>query len=225
MARRMFMTVAEVSGDQHAAHLAQGLLELDARLVLEGHGGPEMKEAGVHIHHETTQRAAMMHKALGRVSEMWKLLQWTKKYFDDPATRPDLQICCDSPAINLHIARAAHERGIPVLYYIAPQLWAWREGRMKKLKKWVDKVACILPFEEAYFRKHGVDATFVGHPLFDDVPPGRSGQNGPRFPEVAPVVGLLAGSRKSEAELNFPHMLDVAERIRAVWPKVSFLTP
>lgn len=223
MPRRVFITVAEVSGDQHAAHLAQGLLELDPHLIIEGHGGPEMKEAGVLIHHETTQRAAMLHQAVARVGEMWNLLKWTKHYYDEQ--KPDLQICVDSPAMNFHFARAAHERGIPVLYYIAPQLWAWREGRMKKLKRWVDHVACILPFEEEYFRRHGVNATFVGHPLFDALSASSAPAPGPRFPERPPVIGLLPGSRRSEAVANFPHLLEVAGQIRQAFPKSTFLTP
>ena len=85
--------------------------------------------------------------------------------------------------MNFHFARAAKERNVPVLQYVAPQLWAWAPWRMKKLRRWVDQVACILPFEEEYFRQHGVRATFVGHPLFDELPPHRDPPPaGERFP-------------------------------------------
>jgi lipid-A-disaccharide synthase len=223
MPGRVFITVAEVSGDQHASHLVRSLRELDPTLTIEGHGGPDMADAGAKIHYETTRNAAMGHAAARRAGEMWKLFRWTRDYFDQ--SKPDLQICVDSPSMNFHFAKIAHERGIPVLYYIAPQLWAWREGRMKKLRKWVDHVACILPFEEAYFRSHGVSATFVGHPLFDDLPPQRGPFPGPRFPDRTPVIGLLAGSRRSEAVANFPHLLDVAEQIRSEFPGVHYLVP
>ena len=223
MSRRIFITVAEVSGDQHAAHLIHSLRQLDPSLIIEGHGGPAMEAAGAIIHHEMTHRAAMSFEALKRVSEIWNLLRWTRRYFD--RSRPDLHICIDSPDSNFPFARVAHERGVPVLYYIAPQLWAWREGRMKKLREHVDHVACILPFEEAYFRRHGVNATFVGHPLFDRLPPGRGPAPGPRFPERAPVVGLLPGSRRSEAMHNYPNLLEVAARIREQFPEVRFLVP
>ncbi len=126
--------------------------------------------------------------------------------------------------MNLHFARVAREMGIPVLYYIAPQLWAWREGRMKKLRTYVDRLACILPFEESYFRGHRVNATFVGHPLFDQLPseaPPRPAAD----PSNRPVVGLLPGSRKSEAQNNFPSLLDVGQRIIAAIPGVTFLVP
>jgi lipid-A-disaccharide synthase len=116
--------------------------------------------------------------------------------------------------------------GIPVMYYIAPQLWAWREGRMRKLKKLVDRVACILPFEEEYFKRHGVRATFVGHPLFDELPRDRDSRNSSeRFPQRPPVIGLLAGSRASEAKANFPPMLEVAERVLAEFPQATFCSP
>jgi lipid-A-disaccharide synthase len=127
--------------------------------------------------------------------------------------------------MNLHFARAAKEAGVPVLYYIAPQLWASREGRMKKVRAYVDHVACILPFEEAYYRGHGVTATFVGHPLFDELPADRSPPVGPRFPDAPPVIGIVPGSRKSEVAANFPHLLDVAQRIRAEFPEAQFNIP
>jgi lipid-A-disaccharide synthase len=191
--------------------------------------------------------------AVGRVKEMSSLLKWTKNYFKlQPA---DLQICVDSPALNFHLAKIAHEAGVPVLYYVAPQLWAWREGRMKKLRKWVDKLACILPFEEKYFRSHDVSATFVGHPLFDEISispspgtpgegrgegrispsPGTPGEGrgeglsrnstGVRNFGNAPIIGLLAGSRRSEAVKNFRRMLEVAESIGERFGKAKFLVP
>jgi len=222
--RRIFITVAEVSGDQHAAQLVRSLRELDPDLVIEGHGGPAMRSAGTRIIYETTTHAAMNLQAVARAFEMLGLLKRTRSYFQQ--NPPDLQICVDSPALNFHFAKLAHRLGIPVLYYIAPQLWAWREGRMKKLRRWVDRVACILPFEEEYFRRHGVDATFVGHPLFDHLPHARDGSEAAgHFPNRPPIVGLLPGSRKSEAVHNFPHQLEVATRIREAFPGATFLVP
>jgi lipid-A-disaccharide synthase len=224
MPRRVFITVAEVSGDQHAAELIHSLKQLDGEQLIEGIGGPLMAAAGAHIHHETTRNAAMSVHAVRRVVEVLKLLRWTREHFAH--NRPDLHICVDSPAMNLHFAKLAHRMRIPVMYYIAPQLWAWREGRMRKLKKWVDRVACILPFEEEYFRRHGVRATFVGHPLFDELPRDRDSRNSSeRFPQRPPVIGLLAGSRASEAKANFPPMLEVAERVLAEFPQATFCSP
>ncbi len=223
MARRVFITVAEVSGDKHAAKLAQSLRALDPEIVVEGLGGPDMLDAGVKVHHETVGEAAMMHHAVRRVWDVLRLLRWTQGYFE--SNPPDLHICVDSPAMNFHFAKLAKRMRIPVMYYIAPQLWAWREGRMKKLRRWVDRVACILPFEEEYFRQHGVRATFVGHPLFDELSRDSHHEIRGRFPERPPVIGLLAGSRTSEAKVNFAHQLDVASRLLAEFPEATFLVP
>ncbi|HEY8747662.1 MAG TPA: lipid-A-disaccharide synthase [Tepidisphaeraceae bacterium] len=221
--RRIFITVAEVSGDKHAAQLIRSLKKLDPTIIIEGFGGPEMAAAGAVIHRNTVTKAAMGWRGVLRAFEMMDALKWVRNRFD--TERPDLQIGVDSPSLNFHFARAAHDRGIPVMQYVAPQLWAWAPWRMKKLRKWVDRVACILPFEEKYFQSHGVNATFVGHPLFDELPPNRGENRTPRFPETPPVIGLLPGSRKSEAVQNFPHLLDVAAQIRKQFPAATFLVP
>jgi lipid-A-disaccharide synthase len=236
MAAKIFITAAEVSGDLHASHLIRALRQIRPDLVIEGHGGTKMLDAGATIHTQTTANAAMGFSAVRRVKEMFALLRWTRKYYK--STPPALQICVDSPALNFHFAKIAHTAGVPVLYYVAPQLWAWREGRMKKVRKWVDRLACVLPFEEKYFRAHEVKATFVGHPLFDEFAspltpsPGSPGKGGARASSGkvrlfgdSPVIGLLAGSRRAEALKNFPRMLEVAEAIHARFSKVHFLLP
>jgi lipid-A-disaccharide synthase len=221
--RRIFITVAEVSGDQHAAHLIRSLKQLDPSLIIEGLGGPRMREAGAIVHHETVTSAAMGFSAAMRAPEVYRLLRWTRNHFK--TNRPDLQICCDSWGMNNYFAKAAHEMGVPVLYYIAPQVWASREGRVKKIRRWVDQLACILPFEESYFRGHGVKATFVGHPLFDELPARQARGTAVDFSDRPPVVGLLPGSRRGEAQKNLPAMLQVADLIRAKFPGVKFLVP
>jgi lipid-A-disaccharide synthase len=221
--RRVFITVAEVSGDKHAAQLIRSLRQLDPEMIIEGLGGPEMAAAGARIHAETVSGAAMGVRGALRVVDVWKWRKWLRNHFDNH--RPDLLIGVDSPSMNFHFARAAHDRGIPVLQYVAPQLWAWQEWRIKKVRRWIDRLACILPFEEEYFRRRGVRATFVGHPLFDQLPANHGDHDGRRDPSSAPIVGLLAGSRKSEADANFPHQLDVAERIQTQFPQARFLIP
>jgi lipid-A-disaccharide synthase len=239
-ARRVFITVGEVSGDHHAAALARALKEIDPTIIVEGHGGSAMRNAGAIIHHETVSRATMFLRALVRTFEFWKLIRWTRNYYR--THRTDLHVCIDSSGVNLHFAKMARSCGVPVLYYIAPQLWASREGRIKRVRRYVDRVACILPFEEDYYRQRGVDATFVGHPLFDSLPPNRQFSPEPRaFPSTpssgtpgegrgggssdGPVIGLMPGSRRGEVRANWPHMLDVAHRIRAVFPNARFEVP
>jgi lipid-A-disaccharide synthase len=223
MARRVFITVAEVSGDRHAAQLVAALRQLDPELVIEGLGGPEMAAAGATIHRETVGNAAMGVKGALRAFEVLHLLRWTRQHFQ--RHRPDLQIGVDSPSMNFHFAKLARGMDVPVMQYVAPQLWAWREGRMKKVRRWIDRLACVLPFEEAYFRRHGVDATFVGHPLFDSLPAHRDTNGHPRFPDRQPVIGLLPGSRKSEADANFRGLLGAAAQIREAFPGAKFLVP
>jgi lipid-A-disaccharide synthase len=175
------------------------------------------------IHRNTVVKAAMGWRGILRAGEVYGLLRWTRRYFD--SHRPDIWIGVDSPSMNFHFARIAHDRKIPTLQYVAPQLWAWAIWRMKKLRKWVDQVACILPFEEDFFRGHGVNATFIGHPLFDELPARSATHAELRFPNRPPVVGLLTGSRKSEAEGNFSGMLGVAQQIAAKYPGARFLVP
>ena len=224
--KRVFITAAEASGDQHAAELIRALKQLDPSIVVEGLGGPKMAAAGVTLLEETVGKAAMGLRGALRALDASRWLDLVGKRYRDE--KPDLHICVDSSAINLPFARLAHEKfGVPVLYYIAPQLWASREGRMTQLRDWVDRVACIFPFEESYFRSHGVNATFVGHPLFDEMPPDRASRRpaGARFPDAAPVIGIIPGSRRSEVSSNLPHLVDVMNGIRREFRDASFLIP
>lgn len=219
------MTVAEVSGDQHAAAMIRSLQKLDPEAVVEGLGGPAMRAAGAVIHHETVTRAAMGWRGALRALEFRRLLQWTREYYAQ--NKPDVHICVDSSGVNFYFARIAKEAGVPVLYYIAPQVWASREGRVKTMRQVIDRVACIWQFEEEYFRRHGINATYVGHPLFDELEPPefRVIPAEKKYPRRLPIIGLLPGSRRSDATSNFPHILDVAERIYRAMPDVEFRIP
>jgi lipid-A-disaccharide synthase len=220
--RRIFITVAEVSGDKHAAALIRSLKSIEPDLIIEGLGGPQMEAAGATLLHNTVTGAAMGWRGALRALEFARWMKQVRAHYAQ--RKPDLHICVDSSAMNLPFAKLAKSFGVPVLYFIAPQLWASREGRMKKLRRDVDAVASIVPFEEPYFRQHGVNATFVGHPLFDQITaPIRDGE--PRFPDRPPVVGIIPGSRKSEVKQNFPHLLEVMDRMKAEFSQVRFLIP
>jgi lipid-A-disaccharide synthase len=221
--RRVFMTAAEVSGDRHGAQFIRSLREILPDVRVEALGGPEMAAAGATVLRETVANAAMGWRGALRAVEVYKLLAEARRRFD--ADPPDLWVGVDSPSMNFHFARAAKERGIPTLQFVAPQLWGWAEWRMKKLRRWVDRVACIMPFEEAYFRGHGVSATFVGHPLFDELPARRDRPPGPHHPDAPPVIGLLPGSRRGVAAANFPRQLAVAVDLLGRFPDARFLVP
>jgi lipid-A-disaccharide synthase len=224
--KRIFITVADASADQHAAELIRSLRSLDSSLVIEGFGGPKMMASGASVIQETVGRAAMGWRGALRALEASRWMRLLSKRYRDPATRPDLHICIDSSAINLPFAKLAKVKfGVPVLYYIAPQLWASREGRIKKLRRYVDRVACIFPFEQEYFLSRGVKATFVGHPLFDQLPPDRARAPGPHFPDSPPVIGIIPGSRRSEVKSNLPHLMNVMKRIVSDFPSARFNIP
>jgi lipid-A-disaccharide synthase len=221
--RRVFITVGEASGDQHASLLIRELKAQDRDIIIEGLGGPAMTAAGAMVHYDTVQRAAMGWKGALRYFELTRILRWTRRHFDQRL--PDLLVCVDSWSMNWHWAQLAHGLGIPVMYYVAPQMWASRPWRVKKLRKYVDRVACILPFEEKFFQDHGVEATFVGHPLFDQLPPSTAIDADKRFPNQPPVIGVVPGSRAGVVKDNFPNLLDVCDRIIEAFAGARFLVP
>ena len=223
MSLNIFISVADASGDRHAGEFIHALKQIRPDAIIRGIGGPRMTEAGATLLHETVGGAAMGWRGALRVLEVARILRQTRKLFE--AEKPDLHVCIDSSAMNLPFAKMAKSMGIPVLYYVAPQLWASRESRIRKVRKYVDEVACILPFEEAYYRSHGVKTTFVGHPLFDELPVDRSPPAGPRFPQRPPIIGIVPGSRRGEVKANLPHQIDVARRIAQAFPGSRFLIP
>lgn len=223
--KRIFITVGEVSGDNHAAGVVRALKELDPTLIVEGIGGPRMSEAGANVHFETTTNAAMTFHAVKRVNEIRRLERWLIERYQT-SLKPDLHICVDSSGFNLRFAKLAKSRGVPVLYFVAPQLWASRQGRIKQVRNSVDRLACIFPFEQKWFSDRGVNTTFVGHPLFDHLPADRFEKvPAVRFPDRAPVIGVVPGSRRSEVRENLPGLIEVMRRIAQHYPDASYLIP
>ncbi len=219
---KVFFSAAERSGDKHASRLIERLREKYGNLEFEGLGGDQMESAGCYLMENLMSRSAMLTHALKQVFFYWNLRSKIRRHFDE--NPPDLVVVVDSPAWNFHVARAAKEHGIPVLYYIAPQLWAWGSWRLNKLKRCIDKVACILPFEEAWFTQRGVNATFVGHPLFD-----RSYHIADRpfrteTAENYPTVALLPGSRKHEIETLWQPMQQIARKVKKEYPEARFVS-
>ena len=224
MPRRIFITAAEASGDQHAAELVKSLRQLDPAIEVQALGGPKLAAAGAELLEETVGKAAMGWRGALRALEASRWMKRVAQAYRE--RKPDLHICVDSSAINIPFAKQAKEQfGVPVLYYIAPQLWASREGRIKKVRQYVDHLAVIFPFEQEYFSSRGAKATYVGHPLFDQLPMDRIPAQEPRFPDAPPVIGIVPGSRRSEVRSNLPHLIDVMTLITREFPKVRFLVP
>jgi lipid-A-disaccharide synthase len=135
------------------------------------------------------------------------------------AERPDVAILTDSPDFHLRVAGRLKKLGIPVLYLVAPQVWAWRKGRLPLIRRTIDRLLCIFPFEPAFFARHGIDATYIGHPLTRLVKPSASRTELRRhfgIPEDTPLVALLPGSRTGEAERHLPMLLDAVERLKTL---------
>ena len=223
MPRRVLITVGEVSGDRNAANFARELKKLDPAIIIDGLGGNSMREADVNVHHDTVSRATMGLRAFLRAAEVRRYLAWTRHYYR--TTPPDLHVSVDSWTMNCHFARIAKKTGKPVLYYIAPQAWASRPGRVKRMRRDIDCLACILPFEQEWFSSRGVNATFVGHPLFDHLSMRVDASTTKSFDPTAPVIGILPGSRRGIVRNNLPSLLDAAAIIRREFPGTRFLIP
>jgi len=216
--KRVMIIAGEASGDIHGARLVTAMKKKNNELIFCGVGGNELKSAGVKIVIDSSKFAVVgITEAISKIFYLIKGMAKTKRFLK--SFNPDLLILIDFPDFNLNIASAAKKLGIPVLYYISPQAWAWRQGRVKKIKKLVNHLAVILPFEETFFRKHGISVTYVGHPLLDgDSLPAEFEKK-----KDIPVVGLLPGSRDSEVARHLPVMLEAAVLIRKRMGNVRFV--
>lgn len=217
---RIFFSVGEPSGDMHGSHLIRALLELAPGVECEGFGGPRMAAAGMKLHYDLAEKAIMgFTEVLKSTPLVYKLFNEAVASFRE--NRPDLLVLIDYPGFNLRLAAKAHALGIPVVYYISPQIWAWKKGRLKTIARVVDKMLVILPFEKKLYDDAGVDCEFVGHPLLDHI--GATPIE--EVYEGDPVIGVLPGSRRQEIERILPIMLKVARGIRLRYPNARFITP
>ncbi|OQY03432.1 MAG: lipid-A-disaccharide synthase [Planctomycetales bacterium 4572_13] len=213
--KRIFLSSLEHSAEMHCANLIAALKEKGADATYSGFGGQRLAEAGCEILDDTVSRAAMTYNVLGQLGYYKKLIKQANAFFEKNTV--DLVIVCDSPAFNFHIARAAKKHGVPVLFYVAPQLWAWAPWRIHKLRRCCDKLACILPFEAEWFGKRGIDAEFVSNPLFDEVELDLTANFKPYsdYAPKSPKIVLLPGSRDAEIETLWPAMLEIAAALKA----------
>lgn len=220
---RVFVSVNDPSADVHCAGLIAALKERNRDLQFVGIGGPKMVSAGCELIAETVGRAVMTYKALAHVGHFYKLIHRVKRYLQEHPV--DLMIVCDSPAFNFHIAKAARKAGVKTLFYVAPQLWAWGGWRIHKLKHCCDKLACLLPFEESWFGRRGIDTTFVGNPLLDKMPADltRFRKDYSGFDPRRARIALMPGSRSTEIELLWPPMQEIAIRLKQVYPEARFV--
>lgn len=214
---RIFISAGEPSGDLHAANLIRALRERVPGAEFVGYGGPKMEEAGATVLFPLVELAVMWFlRVLLNIHKFLGLIGRADRYFRDH--RPDAVVLIDYPGLHWWIARKAKARGIPVFYYVPPQIWAWAGWRVEKVRKYVDHVLCSLPFEPAWYQARGVPgAVFVGHPYFDELadrPIDAGFLESLRTPGGR-VVAILPGSRTQEVTRNFPVMLGAAVKLFA----------
>ena len=210
----------ESSGDLHGAHLASALKKLLPELTLFGLGGRSMKEAGIEILADPTQVAVIgIVEVLRHLPTFRALFHQAVHALDE--RRPDVVVLIDYPGFNLRFAEEVKRRGIRLVYYISPQIWAWDPGRIHKIKRLVDRMLVVFPFEKSIYEKAGVPVTFVGHPLLETVKPTL-----PRLEalekfgleDAMPIIGLLPGSRRMEVKRILPVMLAGGEKMQESLP-------
>ncbi|NBB96361.1 MAG: lipid-A-disaccharide synthase [Planctomycetes bacterium] len=217
---RIFLAAAEASGDHHAAGLVRALRRRYPTADLVGVAGPEMRAAGCRTVEDLTQQAQMLGGAILALPRWLATVKRLQRAVRD--NRPDVFVPVDSPALNWHLCKAARTVDARILHYVSPQVWAWATWRVGKLRGLTDRVACILPFEQDYLRERGVPATFVGHPLFDELSPTPDEAALPDLTEAwidgRWRVALLPGSRPVEIARHAMPLRQVAERIVRRWP-------
>lgn len=214
----IFLSAAEASGDEHAARLVAALRRKLPQARIVGVAGEKMAAEGCEVVVDLTRQASMLGGAVLKLGYYIRTIRRIKKSIAQ--LRPDVHVPVDSPALNWHLAKAARQAGSKVVYYIAPQVWAWAPWRVKKLARLTDHVACILPFEELYLQHRGVNATFVGHPLLESLPPRPASM--PDLVEAWATgkwrVALLPGSRDGEIKSHTAALIGVAREILRRWP-------
>ena len=220
----IFFSVGEPSGDHHAAHLIDELTRRRPRLRISGFGGSAMEEAGCHILFPLTSMAVMgVLAVLPLIWKFYKLVKQAERYFK--LHKPDVVVLVDFPGFNWWIARKAKAAGIPVIYYMPPQLWAWGSWRIRRVRKNVDLVLSGLTFETDWYAERGIPVMYVGHPFFDEVADHRLDNSFCRewASDETRTVAILPGSRRQEVLRCWPLLLNIVQRLNSRFPNVNFI--
>lgn len=227
MKTRFLIVAGEASGDMYGAEVARCLRRTFSDCKIFGLGGPRMRNAGVELEGDIKKTAVVgPFEMLSSLGQLYRVFHRLAERIE--AEPPTAAVLIDFPDFNLRLAKRIKAAGVPVVYYISPQVWAWREGRVKQIRRVVDKMLVIFPFEEQIYRKAGVDVEFVGHPLIDMV---RATKSKEEFCETAkldprrPIIALLPGSRRKEVHFILPTLCAAAKIIAEKKPGTQFVLP
>ena len=224
---RILISAGEASGDLYAGAVTRGIKQLDPETEVFGMGGDCLREAGGEVLFDIKDHSLMgFVEVLKKLPDVWKL----RNAFIDlmEKRKPDVLLTIDYPGFNMRLARLAKERGINVVYFIAPQVWAWRPGRAADVAKVTDKIACIFPFEYDLYKSYGADIEFIGHPLVDTVKPSLSRKEAEELAGKRtghPLILLMPGSREMEIQRLLPVMLGAAKILKQKRPELDFAIP
>jgi len=221
---RIFISAGEPSGDVHGANLVRALQRARPGVECIGFGGERMEAAGCGLIYPLCNFAVVgLWRVLAKLPTFYRLVQDARHCFREQ--RPDAVVLIDYPGFHWWLARAAKAEGIPVAYFVPPQLWAWAGWRVRRMRAFVDHVLCNLPFEQAWYAERGVTAHYVGHPYFDDLAAQQldAAFVAEQRSRSGTIVGLLPGSRKQELERNLGMLIAAARRIYAMRPDTRFL--
>ncbi|WP_417395717.1 lipid-A-disaccharide synthase [Gimesia chilikensis] len=219
----LFFSVGEPSGDQHTAHLIEEIRTRRPDARFSAFGGPEMQAAGCHLEVRLTDYAVMgILNVLPLIFKFIQLIRQVGAYLEQE--RPDAVILVDFPGFNWWVAKKAKALGIPVFYYLPPQLWAWAPWRIRRVRKNVDYILSGLQFEKQWYESRGINVDYIGHPFFDEVVSRKLQQYTlTELKQSAPqIVGVLPGSRTNEVTRNFPVMLQTIRRLSQQFPDAIF---
>lgn len=221
------IVAGEASGDLHGSNLVRAALRLDPSLSFFGIGGSRMRAAGVETLVDSSEMAVVgLVEVLAHFDVIARAFLKLRKILT--SAPPDLLILIDYPDFNLLLARVARKAGVKVLYYISPQVWAWRVGRVKKIARLVDRMAVVFPFEVPFYENAGVPVSFVGHPLADIVRPTMSRSDALDafgLDSARRIVGLFPGSRRGEVARLFPVIMESAALLKERYPDLQFILP
>jgi lipid-A-disaccharide synthase len=226
--KKVMIVTGEASGDMHGANLIEAMRSIHPDLTVFGMGGEALIGQGMEPLYDAAKLSVVgLSEVFGHLKDIVAAQRILRLKLQ--TERPGVLILIDLPDFNLMLAAKAKKLGIPVFYYISPQVWAWRSGRVKKIKRLVDRMAVIMPFEKDFYRRHGMEVSFVGHPLLDEVKIGKSREEFLAEHQINPegqkIVGILPGSRRKEISTMLPVFIEAGRLMKEQLGRITFLLP